>query len=174
MTNGPATSKAPSRASGAGLVIAAILALLAGIVAWNASMLGAGGANARIGPAAFPYVVAAGLFVLAIGTALSALRGKTPGPEEAQDIEPIAWVIGGLVLQMILIGVGAGFSLASGLLFGLVARGFGRKPLWLTSLIGIILALVIWLAFAKLLQLSLPQGPIEQALSAMLDKLLGR
>jgi putative tricarboxylic transport membrane protein len=168
MTNAPAPFKTPSRASGTGLVIAAILAVVAAVVAWNASQLGTGGANARVGPAAFPYVVAAGLFVLAIGTALSALRGSTPVPEEKQDLEPIAWVVGGLVLQMILIAVGAGFSLASGLLFGLVARGFGRKPIWLTSLVGIVLAFAIWLAFAKLLQLSLPQGPVEQMVSALL------
>ena len=58
------------------------------------------------------------------------------------------WIVGGLVAQMLLLKF-AGFSIATGLLFALTARGFGRGPLWLTFPIGIVFALVIWVIFAR-------------------------
>ena len=71
------------------------------------------------------------------------------------------WIIGGLVLQMLLLKT-AGFSIATGLLFAFAARGFGRGPLWFTIPLGIVISFVIWLIFAGLLQLRLPAGPLER------------
>jgi putative tricarboxylic transport membrane protein len=48
------------------------------------------------------------------------------------------------------------------LLFAATAKGMGRGPLWMTVPIGVVLALVIWLVFAGVLQLSLPAGPLER------------
>ena len=79
---------------------------------------------ARIGPTAFPYVIAAVLFVLSIWTAFAALRGDFPEREE-QNIAPMVWIVGGLAAQMLLLKV-AGFSIATGLLFAATARGFGQ------------------------------------------------
>ncbi|MBP0582459.1 tripartite tricarboxylate transporter TctB family protein [Labrys sp. LIt4] len=161
----------PGRAPGstvAGLVIAAALAILAVVIGTDASMLNTKVASDPLGPAAFSYAIAAGLLVLAVATVLSALRGKTPAPEEKQDAGAIAWVIAGLLAQIGLIAVNAGFSLASGLLFGFAARGFG-KPLWLGCLVGVVLSFLVWLAFAQLLQLSLPQGPLEHAVTTLLS-----
>jgi putative tricarboxylic transport membrane protein len=70
------------------------------------------------------------------------------------------WIVGGLVLQLLLLKT-AGFPIATGLLFACAARGFGKGPLWLTVPIGIALSLAIWLVFAGLLNLSLPAGPLE-------------
>jgi putative tricarboxylic transport membrane protein len=120
-----------------------------------------GAANyARIGPATFPYAIAAVLFLLAIWTAVAALRGEFPEREE-QKVSPMLWIVGGLAVQMLLLKF-AGFSIATGLLFAATARGFGRGPLWMTVPIGIVIALVLWIIFAKGLQLSLPAGPIER------------
>ncbi len=58
----------------------------------------------------------------------------------------------------------AGFSIATGLLFAATARAFGRGPLWKTIPIGIVLAYVIWVIFARGLSLSLPAGPLEHLL----------
>ncbi|ODN68506.1 Tripartite tricarboxylate transporter TctB family protein [Methylobrevis pamukkalensis] len=71
------------------------------------------------------------------------------------------WIVGGLLAQMLLLTT-VGFSIATGILFAATARGFGRGPLWMTVPIGIVLSFVIWLIFARVLQLSLPAGPIEQ------------
>jgi putative tricarboxylic transport membrane protein len=73
----------------------------------------------------------------------------------------MVWIVGGLAAQMLLLKV-AGFSIATGLLFAATARAFGRGPLWLTIPVGIVLAFVIWVIFARGLQLSLPAGPLER------------
>ena len=62
-----------------------------------------GAANyARVGPKTFPYVIAAVLFVLAVWTAVAALRGEFPEREE-QNIAPMVWIVGGLAAQMLLL-----------------------------------------------------------------------
>ena len=155
--SGPATPRRPDRA---GFVIAILLAVLAAVIFYETRSMKVTAAYARVGPTTFPYVIAAGLAVLAVGTALSAWRGGFP-EREPERIPPILWIVGGLVLQLLLLQP-AGFSIATGFLFALTARGFGRGPLWLTIPIGIAVSLVIWLVFARLLMLSLPAGPLER------------
>ncbi|WEX09746.1 tripartite tricarboxylate transporter TctB family protein [Chelativorans sp. AA-79] len=147
----------PDRAA---LVIAAALGIAAGVIAWSTAGSTMGGGYARVGPTTFPYIVAGALFILAIWTAIAAWRGDFP-EREPQELGPMAWIVGGLVAQMLLLTT-AGFSIATGLLFAATARSFGRGPLWVTVPMGIVLAFGIWLIFAKLLQLSLPAGPLER------------
>jgi putative tricarboxylic transport membrane protein len=75
-------------------------------------------------------------------------------------VAPVIWVIAGLACQMLLLRV-AGFSIATGLLFALTARGFGRRKLWISIPVGIAFSFVVWVIFARLLQLTLPAGPFE-------------
>ena len=56
----------------------------------------------------------------------------------------------------------AGFSIATGVLFALTARGFGLRKLWLSLPAGIALSFVVWVIFSQLLQLLLPAGPLER------------
>lgn len=157
-TNGPiGTGRRPDRAA---LVIAAVLAVLSGLIAWNTAHMGGAGSYSHVGPTAFPYVISAVLLVLAIWTMFAAQRGDFP-EREPQKIGPVVWIIGGLAAQMLLLGV-AGFSIATGLLFAATARAFGRGPLWMTIPIGIVLSFVVWVIFSKGLQLSLPAGPLER------------
>ena len=135
------------------------LGVIAVVIAWNTSSL-VGGGYSRIGPAAFPYAIAACLAVLSIWTIIAGLRGQFP-EREHDEPKPILWIVGGLVAQLMLLET-AGFSIATGLLFAATAKGFGRGPLWLTVPIGIVVSLVIWLIFTLLLKLSLPAGPLEQ------------
>ena len=158
--SGPA---APHRPDRAGFVIAILLAVLAAVIFYETRSMKVTAAYARVGPTTFPYVIAAGLAILAVGTALSALRGGFP-ERDPERLGPIVWIVGGLVLQLLLLKP-AGFSIATGLLFALTAKGFGRGPLWLTIPIGIVFALVIWLIFTRLLTLSLPAGPLESLVS---------
>lgn len=142
------------------LVIAAALAAVAVVIAWSTASMGGVGAYSRVGPTAFPYAIAAVLFALAVWTAFAALRGDFP-EREPQKVGPVVWIVGGLAAQMLLLHA-AGFSIATGLLFAATARGFGRGPLWLTVPVGIVLSFVLWVIFAKGLQLSLPAGPLER------------
>ena len=151
---------APHGPDRAGLVIAVLLAVLAAVIFYETRAMKVTALYARVGPTTFPYVIATVLAVLAVGTALSALRGGFP-QREPERLAPILWIVGGLALQLLLLKP-AGFSIATGCLFALTARGFGRGPLWLTIPIGIVFSLAVWLIFSRLLMLSLPAGPLER------------
>lgn len=147
------------RPDGAALIIAAILATIAAVIFWQTASMRVVATYAQVGPTTFPYIVATGLAVLSIITAISAWRGKFPA-RERENFGPLVWIAGGLVVQMLLIDT-VGFSVATGILFAATAKGFGRGPLWRSLLIGIVFSFFIWLVFARLLQLSLPVGPLE-------------
>ncbi len=145
----------------AAFAVAVFLMALGALIAWNAAHLNANlAAYSRVGAAAFPYAVAGLLFAAALATAAAAVRGDFPD-REPLELSRLAWILVGLLAQVVLIGF-AGFSIATGVLFAMTARGFGGKPLWLTLPIGIVLSFLLYLVFHKGLQLSLPQGPLER------------
>jgi putative tricarboxylic transport membrane protein len=161
------TQRRPDRAA---LIIAAALLIVGVIVAWDAARL-PGGGYARIGPQTVPFVIAAMLVGLGIWTAVEAWRGDFLAREH-QEAKPVLWIVAGLVIQLLLVRV-TGFSIATGLLFAFVARGFGERRLWLSIPAGIVLSAIVWFAFARGLQLTLPAGPPEQALIGLQQSLFG-
>jgi putative tricarboxylic transport membrane protein len=148
------------RPDGAALVIAAVLAAIAAVIIWQTSQMRVPPVQAKVGPTVFPYVIAGGLLLLAVGTLVEALRGKFPA-RDRDNYVPILWIVGGLVAQLLLLTT-AGFAIATGVLFAFTAKAFGRGPLWQTIPIGIVFSFVVWFIFAKGLQLSLPAGPLER------------
>jgi putative tricarboxylic transport membrane protein len=155
------TAPSGRRPDRAALVIALVLIAAGAVVAWDAAHIRSGvAAYSRIGPRAFPYAVAAGLVVLGILTAFEGIRHAAP-PRPREAIGPMAWIVGGLLLQIALLRY-VGFSIATGAVFAATARGFGRGPLWMTYPIGVVFALLIWLLFSKGLLLVLPAGPLER------------
>ena len=106
-----------------------------------------------------PKVVALGLFCLGIWTVIEAWRGDFP-EREHQEVAPVIWIVAGLAGQMLLLRI-AGFSIATGVLFALTARGFGKRQIWFSLPIGIIMSFIVWAIFSQLLQLTLPAGPLE-------------
>lgn len=160
MSSEPFHTNKARRPDVAALLLAVALLALAGLVAWDASRLGGGATYAQVGPKSFPYVIAAGLALLSVWTAVAAWLGDFPA-REPDDVAPIVWIIGGLVAQIVLLKL-AGFSIATGLMFGMVARGFGERRLWITIPSGIIASLVLYFVFSRGLQLTLPGGPLER------------
>lgn len=154
----PQTS--PRRPDGAALGVAVVLAAIAGVILWDAMHLAELTAYSPVGPATVPYVVAFGLLGLAVWTVFAAMRRDFP-EREHQEIAPVIWIIGGLAAQMLLLKT-AGFSIATGCLFAATAFAFGRRKLWISLPVGIALSFIVWLIFARLLQLSLPAGPFER------------
>jgi putative tricarboxylic transport membrane protein len=150
------------RVDRAGLAIAAALLAAAGVVLWDMSQLQITSVYG-VGPKAMPIVVASGLALLSIGNLIMALRGDLPDREPA-DLRPILLILGGLAGLIVLIGNGGGFIPATTLLFVATAAAFGRRALYVDVLIGLVLATVVYLVFAKLLTLSLPAGPLERLL----------
>lgn len=161
MTTG--SSRPERRPDGAALVVAAILAGIAVVIFWQTAQMRVPPVQQRVGPTVFPYVVATGLALLAVGTVVSALRNGFP-ERSKDDFRPILWIVGGLVAQILLLST-AGFSIATGVLFSFTAKAFGRGPLWRTTAIGAVFAFIVWFMFAKGLQLSLPAGPVERLLT---------
>ena len=147
------------RPRGAAFVIATGLAGLAALLLVDAAGLRQDGGYAGVGPADVPRIVAYGLLVLAVLTVLAGLKGDLPKPPR-QAPAPVLWILGGLGLQLALLHV-VGFVISGALLFGMTARGFGQRPLWKNVAVGLVLALVIYGVFDRLLRLNLPGGPLE-------------
>jgi putative tricarboxylic transport membrane protein len=146
----------------AGIAIAVLLAGLAVVIAWDTAGLSIS-STYGVGPKAMPIVIATGLALLAIGNLVGALRHDLP-PREPLDATPLLRILGGLAALIAVIGFGGGFIIGTALLFAMTASGFGRKALHLDLLLGLALSTAVYLAFSKLLALSLPAGPLERLL----------
>lgn len=144
----------------AGIVIAIALALLAAVIAIDASRIQAN-VTYGMGPQAVPYVIAIGLGVLALGNLINALRGDFPERED-MDFRPVGLVLAGLAGMIAIIGFGGGFIPAMTVLFAATATAFGRRAILTDLVIGFVIGTVIYLAFSRLLTLSLPAGPLER------------
>jgi putative tricarboxylic transport membrane protein len=153
---------AARRIDPAGLIVAAILAALAGVLVLDASRLPATSMYG-MGPEAMPIVIAVGLGLLAIGNLIDALRGNLP-PRESADPKPVLLILGGLAALIAIIGLGGGFILATAVLFVATSAAFGRRAILTDAVIALVMSTLIYLAFDRLLTLSLPSGPLERLL----------
>lgn len=153
------------------MAVGVALLALAGVILFDAQRL-APGSIYGVGPSAAPVIVAAGLVLLGLATLLAAWRGRAAETETRETSAPRAKTDGVGVLAMLaalaaliaVIGLGGGFIVATTILFAATAWAFGaRAPLAACKGVagGFGLSVVIYLAFTKLLSLSLPQGPLE-------------
>ena len=146
----------------AGIVIAVVLAALAAVLVWDASQLQAT-TMYGMGPQAMPIIIAVGLGLLAIANLVDALRGNLP-PRESSDSKPVLLILAGLALLIAIIGFGGGFILATSVLFVATSAAFGRRAILTDLIIALVMSTLIYLAFDRLLTLSLPAGPLERLL----------
>ncbi len=144
----------------AALAIAIVLAAMAGLILYDVARLQGGNVYSGIGPASVPKGIAIGLIALAIWTVFAAIRREFP-QREHQELPPVLFIVAGLAAQMLLLKT-AGFSIATGILFAMTAAGFGKRKFWISVPAGIALSFVVWIVFARFLQLSLPAGPLER------------
>ncbi|AOO81685.1 tripartite tricarboxylate transporter TctB family protein [Bosea vaviloviae] len=148
-----------SRVDRPALVVAALLLIAAAFVFYDArsqTIVSTYG----LGPTAMPYLVSAVLAILGLSHVVVAFREGLPKPE-AVDRNAILWLTGGLIGLIACIGLGGGFIIATAIVFSCTARSFGRQALAIDFGIGAVLGLSIFLLFSKLLQLTLPSGPLE-------------
>ncbi|TYO65830.1 tripartite tricarboxylate transporter TctB family protein [Bradyrhizobium hipponense] len=161
MTSGDPV-QTPRRVDRAGIVIAALLAVLAAVLLWDARGLQTT-AMYGMGPEAMPVVVATGVALLAIGNFIDALRGNLPARESADPV-PVVLILVGLTLLIAIVGFGGGFILATSALFVTTSAAFGRRAVVVDSIIAVVMSTLIYLVFDRLLTLSLPAGPLERLL----------
>jgi putative tricarboxylic transport membrane protein len=163
MTPDRASSDLPSpprRVDPAGLVIALMLAAVAAVLVWDANQLQSN-TTYGMGPHVMPVVIATGLGILALGNLIDALRGNLP-PRESADPKAVLLILAGLALLIAIIGLGGGFILATTALFVTTSRAFGRRAILADLAIALVMTTLIYLAFDRLLTLSLPAGPLER------------
>ena len=163
MTPDRASGDLPSAPRGvdrAGLVIALALAAVAAVLVWDANQLQSN-TTYGMGPHVMPVVIATGLGILAIGNLIDALRGNLP-PRESADPKAVLLILAGLALLIAIIGLGGGFILATTALFVTTSRAFGRRAILADLAIALVMTTLIYLAFDRLLTLSLPAGPLER------------
>jgi putative tricarboxylic transport membrane protein len=146
----------------AGLVIALLLLVFAGMVWWDMTKLQILSPY-DLGPKVMPIVVSIGLTLLAIGNGIGALQGNLP-PRDSLDWKPIILILGGLACLIALIAIGGGFMIGTAILFATTSAAFGRRAFLTDLLIGAVIAVFVYLLFGKLLTLSLPAGPLEHLL----------
>jgi putative tricarboxylic transport membrane protein len=144
----------------AGIAIAVSLLALAGLIWWDMTSLQLSSVYGP-GPKAMLIVVAVGLVLLAIGNAVMAWRGDLP-ERESTDLKPILLILGGFAILIALIRWGGGFIPATAILFATTSAAFGRRAFLVDLAIGLVVALVAYVLFAKFLALSLPMGPVER------------
>lgn len=155
------TAPNPSRRpSWAALSVAAFLAVIAVVIFWDMGRLSDAAGYSQVGPATIPKWVATGLLVLSAATAWTAFRGNFE-VEPIRAPGPVLWVVGGLLLQILLLHP-AGFTIATGMMFAMVARGFDERRWYLSLPVGLALAFFVYVVFARFLRLSLPSGWLEQ------------
>ncbi len=143
---------------------------LAVLIFWQVQVMPVSPLYAKVGPTLVPNLVAAAVFGLGLALLLAAVRGGWQTEEEqaaTPDRPALAWVLGGLALNVALIDV-VGFTIASTLLFTCVARGFGSRRIVRDALFGAIFALVAYFGFAKTLGINIGAGWVENALESLL------
>jgi putative tricarboxylic transport membrane protein len=147
-------------------IIAAGVLMLAAVVYWQTANIPVSPIYAKVGPTVVPMITALGLAVLGAFLLFSALTGGWQPGEERQtavDRPALLWIIAGLALNVLLIG-GAGFTIASIVLFVCVARGFGSKAILRDAAIGAAFALIAYFGFAQTLGINIGAGIVESAI----------
>ena len=173
MTSGGAepSGTVPSRsvAIGEAIIGAGVLALAA-VMLWQTLAIPVSPIYAQVGPTVVPIITALALGMLGVLLLIAAWQGGWQ-PEEEKASTPdrvaLAWVVAGLVLNVLLIGW-AGFTIASVILFVCVARGFGSKAIVRDAAIGAAFALIAYFGFAQTLGINIGSGLVENAVERVI------
>jgi putative tricarboxylic transport membrane protein len=151
-------------------IIAIGMLVFAAVVYWQAASIPVSPIYAKVGPTVVPVMTAVGLALLGFFLLYAALTGGWQ-PEEEKEIVPdwraLIWVGAGLALNVLLIS-GAGFTIASVVLFICVARGFGSKAILRDAGIGAAFALIAYFGFAQTLGINIGAGILENALNSLI------
>ena len=159
-----------SRQIDIGELLLALGAVLFGLlVIWQTTNIRVAPIYSTVGPRVIPYIVGAGLVLTGLWLAFEALTGRTTaGSAESEDVDlslPTDWrTISLLALALIaylLLIERAGFVIASAVLFVGAAYAMGSRRFVRDIVIGVLLALALYVLFNRGLGLDLPAGVLE-------------
>jgi putative tricarboxylic transport membrane protein len=124
-----------------------------------------------VGPKFFPTLV--GIALIAVGALLGTevLRGRVAEPEAGEDVDPtrptdwrtLLLLLAALVVHLLLM-VLIGYVLAAAALFWGAAFALGSRRWLRDAATGVLLGVVLYVAFTRGLGLRLPEGAIEAVL----------
>ena len=154
-----------SKKIGGELAFAGSLLILGLVVLYDTSKMLVPPGSGTVGPQIFPYLVSVFVILISLGLFLQIFRGNLGVPEgtefgevvEKTDFKSLAMVAGSMLTYPLLIER-AGFIIASSVVFFGVAFAYGAKNLLKNLAISIIFSLIVYFAFSKGLNVSLPAG----------------
>lgn len=142
-------------------IVGGAILVLAAVVAWQTTLIPTNAIYAQVGPKVIPWIATAMLAGLGALLTLQGLRGGWAHEEHgALNLPGLGWLLAGLALNVVLIGV-AGFIIASTILFACTALGFGSRNVLRDAAIGFALALVSYVGFDRVLGYKIGSGLIE-------------
>lgn len=152
-------------------VLAAGVGIAGAYVIFDATTLRKGFADQPVQPYTFPYVVGAGLIVLAGLLALATARGDAAESEEGEDIDltkggdwlTVAKLVAVFALNLALIGW-LGWAITGALLFAGTAHVLGARSMVRSLAIGVVLSVGTWYGFYSGLGLAIPAGVLDGVL----------
>jgi putative tricarboxylic transport membrane protein len=136
------------------------------LVIWQTTAIRVAPIYATVGPRTIPFIVGAGLVLTGLWLAVEALSGRTTaGSAESEDVDlslPTDWRTVGLLALVLIVYLllieRAGFVIASTVLFAGAAAAMGSRRYVRDTVIGVLLALALYLIFNRGLGLNLPAG----------------
>jgi putative tricarboxylic transport membrane protein len=172
------TTQQPSATPRDGRVVdRAQYALAAGIgiagayVIYDASGMHKGFADQPVQPYTFPYIVGAGLIVLAGLLALATARGDVAESEEGEDVDLTKgsdWVTVGKLVVVFALNFALiswlGWAITGALLFAGTAHVLGARSIVRSLAIGVVLSVLSWYGFYSGLGLAIPAGVLDGVL----------
>ena len=150
------------------LAFAGSLLLLGVVVLIDAKNMLVPPGSGSVGPQVFPTIIGIFIVLVAIGLAIEIFRGNLGQPEGTEfgeihaktDWKTLGIVTGSILTYPFLIE-SAGFVVASTVVFFGVGFAYGARKFIKNLLIALIFALVVYLTFTKLLNVSLPAGILK-------------
>ena len=154
-----------SKKIGGELAFAGSLLILGLVVLYDTSKMLVPPGSGTVGPQIFPYLVSGFVIFVSLGLFLQIFRGNLGVPEgtefgevvEKTDFKSLAMVAGSMLTYPLLIER-AGFIIATSVVFFGVAFAYGAKNLLKNLAISLIFSLIVYFAFSKGLNVSLPAG----------------
>ena len=153
--NTPAESAGPARKTGD--AIASIVCILIGIAvaAWSVKL--DLGTPTEPQPGFFPFIAGISLFILSAMLLVYAWLGRSTGTDPFGDLRRPIFLVSGLLIYSLILDL-AGYIIATIMLAAVVLFVMELRTWWKVFVISLVVSLVSYILFDRLLGITLPSG----------------